>query len=190
MIIVDECHRGSVDEDKAWHKILNYFSSATQIGMTATPKETKNLSNIEYFGEPIYTYSLKQGIDDGFLAPYKVLRVGLNIDLEGYRPDSFTKDKRGQEVEDRLYNIKDYDRTLVIDERTDLVAKKVMEFLKNSDIYAKTIVFCVDIEHAERMRQALLQYAPPEITAKTDKYIVRITGDDPIAKGYLEDFIK
>ena len=189
LIIVDECHRGSVDEDKAWHKILNYFSSATQIGMTATPKETKNLSNIEYFGEPIYTYSLKQGIDDGFLAPYKVLRVGLNIYLEGYRPDSFTKDKTGQEVEDRLYNIKDYDRTLVIDERTDLVAKKVMEFLKNSDIYAKTIVFCVDIEHAERMRQALLQYAPPKITAKTDKYIVRITGDDPIAKGYLEDFI-
>ncbi len=189
LIIVDECHRGSVDEDKAWHKILNYFSSATQIGMTATPKETKNLSNIEYFGEPLYTYSLKQGIDDGFLAPYKVLRVGMNIDLEGYRPEKNKTDINGELVEDRLYNTKDFDRNIVIDERTMLVAKKVMEFLKSSDLYAKTIVFCVDIEHAERMRQALLNYAPQEITAQTDKYVVRITGDDPIAKGYLEDFI-
>ena len=189
LIIVDECHRGSVDEDKAWHKILNYFSSATQIGMTATPKETKNLSNIEYFGEPLYTYSLKQGIDDGFLAPYKVLRVGMNIDLEGYRPEKNKTDINGEIVEDRLYNTKDFDRNIVIDERTMLVAKKVMEFLKSSDPYAKTIVFCVDIEHAERMRQALLNYAPPEITAQTDKYVVRITGDDPVAKGYLEDFI-
>ena len=137
LIIVDECHRGSVDEDKAWHKILKYFDSATQIGMTATPKETKALSNIEYFGEPIYTYSLKQGID----------------------------------------------------ERKDLVARKIMEYLTNSDPMAKTIVFCVDIEQAERMRQALLKYAPEEITARSDKYIVRITGDDPVAKGYLEDFI-
>jgi len=189
LIIVDECHRGSIDEDKAWHKILSYFSSATQIGMTATPKETKTLSNIEYFGEPIYTYSLKQGIDDGFLAPYKVLRVGMNVDLEGYRPEYGKTDIDGKIVEDRLYNTKDFDRTLVIDERTDLVAKKVMEYITNSDCMAKTIVFCVDIEHAERMRQALLKYAPKEITARTDKYIVRITGDDPIAKGYLEDFI-
>ena len=189
LIIVDECHRGSVDEDKAWHKILNYFSSATQIGMTATPKETKNLSNIEYFGEPLYTYSLKQGIDDGFLAPYKVLRVGMNIDLEGYRPEKNKTDINGELVEDRLYNTKDFDRNIVIDERTMLVAKKIMEFLKSSDPYAKTIVFCVDIEHAERMRQALLNYAPQEITAQSDKYVVRITGDDPIAKGYLEDFI-
>ena len=189
LIIVDECHRGSVDEDKAWHKILNYFSSATQIGMTATLKETKNLSNIEYFGEPLYTYSLKQGIDDGFLAPYKVLRVGMNIDLEGYRPEKNKTDINGELVEDRLYNTKDFDRNIVIDERTMLVAKKVMEFLKSSDPYAKTIVFCVDIEHAERMRQALLNYASPEITAQSDKYVVRITGDDPIAKGYLEDFI-
>ena len=189
LIIVDECHRGSVDEDKAWHKILNYFSSATQIGMTATPKETKSLSNIEYFGEPIYTYSLKQGIDDGFLAPYKVLRVGMNIDLEGYRPEHGKTDINGELVEDRLYNTKDFDRNIVIDERTDLVARKIMEYLTNSDPMAKTIVFWVDIEHAERMRQALLKYAPEEITARSDKYIVRITGDDPVAKGYLEDFI-
>ena len=189
LIIVDECHRGSVDEDKAWHKILNYFSSATQIGMTATPKETKALSNIEYFGEPLYTYSLKQGIDDGFLAPYKVLRVGMNVDLEGYRPEHGKTDIDGELVEDRLYNTKDFDRNIVIDERTNLVAKKIMEYLTNSDPMAKTIVFCVDIEHAERMRQALLQFAPPEITARSDKYIVRITGDDPVAKGYLEDFI-
>lgn len=189
LIIVDECHRGSVDEDKAWHKILSYFSSATQIGMTATPKETKALSNIEYFGEPLYTYSLKQGIDDGFLAPYKVLRVGMNIDLEGYRPEHGKTDINGELVEDRLYNTKDFDRNIVIDERTNLVAKKIMEYLKNSDLMAKTIVFCVDIEHAERMRQALLQYAPHEITEKSDKYIVRITGDDPVAKGYLESFI-
>ena len=126
LIIVDECHRGSVDEDKAWHKILSYFSSATQIGMTATPKETKALSNIEYFGEPIYTYSLKQGIDDGFLAPYKVLRVGMNIDLEGYRPERGKTDIDGELIEDRLYNTKDFDRNIVIDERTDLVARKIM----------------------------------------------------------------
>lgn len=189
LIIVDECHRGSVDEVKAWHKILSYFSSATQIGMTATPKETKALSNIEYFGEPIYTYSLKQGIDDGFLAPYKVLRVGMNIDLEGYRPERGKTDIDGELIEDRLYNTKDFDRNIVIDERTDLVARKIMEYLTNSDPMAKTIVFCVDIEHAERMRQALLKYAPEEITARSDKYIVRITGDDPVAKGYLEDFI-
>ena len=189
LIIVDECHRGSVDADKAWHKILQYFSSATQIGMTATPKETKNLSNIEYFGEPIYTYSLKQGIDDGFLAPYKVLRVGMNVDLEGYRPERGKTDVNGEIIEDRLYNRKDFDRSIVIDERTDVVAKKIMEYLNNSEPMAKTIVFCVDIEHAERMRQALLRHAAPEITGKSDTYIVRITGDDPVAKGYLEDFI-
>ena len=189
LIIVDECHRGSVDEDKAWHKILSYFSNATQIGMTATPKETKALSNIEYFGEPIYTYSLKQGIDDGFLAPYKVLRVGMNVDLEGYRPEQNKTDIDGELIEDRLYNTKDFDRTIIIDERTSLVAKKIMEYLKNSNPYDKTIVFCVDIEHAERMRRALLEYAPREITGKTDKYIVRITGDDKDAKSYLEDFI-
>ena len=189
LVVVDECHRGSVDEDKAWHQILNYFSGATQIGMTATPRETRALSNIEYFGEPVYTYSLKDGIDDGFLAPYKVLRVGLNVDLEGYRPEHGKTDIDGELVEDRLYNTKDYDRTLIIDERTDLVARKVMEYLNNSNPYDKTIVFCVDIEHAERMRRALLKYAPRDITEKTDKYIVRITDDDRDARGYLEDFI-
>ena len=189
LIVVDECHRGSIDEDKAWHKILTYFTGATQIGMTATPKETKTLSNIEYFGDPVYTYSLRQGIDDGFLAPYKVLRIGMNVDLEGYRPERGKTDIDGELVEDRLYNARDYDRTIVIDERTDLVARKVMEYLVHSDPMAKTIVFCVDIEHAERMRRALLRHAPSEITARSDRYVVRITGDDPVAKGYLEDFI-
>ena len=189
LIIVDECHRGSVDADKAWHKILTYFDSATQIGMTATPKETETLSNIEYFGDPIYTYSLRQGIEDGFLAPYKVLKIGLNVDLEGYRPEQGKTDIYGELVEDRKYNTKDYDRNIIIDERTDMVARKTMEYLVNTDPMAKTIVFCIDIEHAERMRQALLRYAPKEITAKTDKYIVRITGDSPVARGYLDYFI-
>ena len=189
LIIVDECHRGSVDADKAWHKILTYFNSATQIGMTATPKETETLSNIEYFGDPIYTYSLRQGIEDGFLAPYKVLKVGLNVDLEGYRPEQGKTDIYGELVEDRKYNTKDFDRNIIIDERTDMVARKTMEYLVNTDPIAKTIVFCIDIEHAERMRQALLRYAPKEITAKTDKYIVRITGDSPVARGYLDYFI-
>ena len=189
LIVVDECHRGSVDEDRAWHRILSYFSSATQIGMTATPKETKTLSNMEYFGDPVYMYSLKQGIEDGFLAPYKVLRVGINVDLEGYRPECSKKDINGELIEDRLYNTKDFDRNIVIDERTDVVAKKIMEYLVNSDPMSKTIVFCVDVEHAERMRQALLRYVPKDITPRSDKYVVRITGDNPIAKGYLEDFI-
>ena len=189
LVIVDECHRGSVDADKAWHKILTYFSSATQIGMTATPKETETLSNIEYFGDPIYTYSLRQGIEDGFLAPYKVLKIGLNVDLEGYRPEHGKTDINGELIEDRKYNTKDYDRNIIIDERTDMVARKTMEYLVNTDPMAKTIVFCIDIEHAERMRQALLRYAPKEITAKTDRYIVRITGDSPVARGYLDYFI-
>lgn len=189
LIIVDECHRGSVDADKAWHKILTYFDSATQIGMTATPKETETLSNIEYFGDPIYTYSLRHGIEDGFLAPYKVLKVGLNVDLEGYRPESGKKDIYGELVEDRNYNSKDFDRNIIIDERTDMVARKTMEYLLNTDPMAKTIVFCIDIEHAERMRQALLKHAPKEMTAKSDQYVVRITGDSPVALGYLEYFI-
>ena len=192
LIIVDECHRGSVDEDKAWHRILSYFSSATQIGMTATPKETETLSNIEYFGDPIYTYSLKQGIDDGFLAPYKVLKVGINVDLEGYVPEKGKRDDNGELIEERLYNTKDFDRNLVIDERTKVVAHKIVEFLANSNPYDKTIVFCIDIEHAERMRRAILERASkemPDVLSQTDKYVVRITGDDPAAKGYLEDFI-
>ena len=157
LIVIDECHRGSAAEDSAWREILEYFSAATQIGLTATPKETKYVSNIHYFGEPVYSYSLKQGIRDGFLAPYKVVKVHIDRDVEGYRPEKGKLDRDGDEVEDRIYNQKDFDRTLVLDDRTKLVAKKVTEFLKESgDRFQKTIVFCVDQEHAARMRQALI----------------------------------
>ena len=188
LIIVDECHRGSAAEDSKWREILEYFSSATQVGLTATPKETKEVSNIEYFGEPIYTYSLKQGIADGFLAPYKVIRVGLNVDLEGYRPEASKQDKSGDLVEDRIYNLKDFDRTLVIDERTQAVAKRVMEFLRKTDVYAKTIIFCVDTEHAERMRQAIVNEAG-DLVRENYKYVMRITGEDKQGKLELDNFI-
>lgn len=188
LVIIDECHRGSVAEDSAWRSILEYFCNATHIGLTATPKETNEVSNIEYFGEPIYTYSLKQGIEDGFLAPYKVIRVGLNVDLEGWRPDTIDRDSHGDPIEDRVYNIKDYDRNLVIDERTKTVSAKITEFLKKTNPYDKTIVFCIDIEHAERMRRALLN-ANPEESKKSDKYVMRITGDDDIGKMELDNFI-
>lgn len=189
LVIVDECHRGSAKEDSAWREILEYFKSATQIGLTATPKETKNVSNIDYFGKPIYTYSLKQGIEDGFLAPYKVVKVSIDRDIEGWRPKKGQKDKYGYEVEDRIYNSKDFDRNLVIDERTQIVAKKVSEFLRNSgDIYAKTIVFCVDIDHAERMRLALINENVDEIR-KNPKYVMKITGDDEIGKKEVDGFI-
>ena len=188
LVVVDECHRGSADADSAWRAILEYFKSATQIGLTATPRETKEISNIQYFGEPIYTYSLKQGIDDGFLAPYKVIRVGLNTDLEGWRPDAGMTDKDGKEIEDRIYNTNDFDRTLVIDERTKAVAKKVSEFLKKTDRYDKTIIFCVDIEHAERMRQALV-IENADIALENRKYVMRITGDDSEGKREVDNFI-
>jgi len=188
LIVIDECHRGSAKEDSAWREILNYFNKATHIGLTATPKETKDVSNIEYFGEPIYTYSLKQGIDDGFLAPYRVIRVNLNVDVEGWRPDVGKKDKDGQEVEDRIYNRKDFDRNLVIDERTNIVAKKVSEFLKGYDRYAKTIVFCNDIDHAERMRSALISHNS-DIAIQNDKYVMQITGDNEEGKRELDNFI-
>ena len=188
LIVIDECHRGSAKEDSAWREILNYFNKATHIGLTATPKETKDVSNIEYFGEPIYTYSLKQGIDDGFLAPYRVIRVNLNVDVEGWRPDGGKKDKDGQEVEDRIYNRKDFDRNLVIDERTNIVAKKVTEFLKGYDRYAKTIVFCNDIDHAERMRTALISHNA-DIAIQNDKYVMQITGDNEEGKRELDNFI-
>lgn len=188
LIVVDECHRGSVREDSAWREILQYFRNATQIGLTATPKETDTISNIEYFNEPIYTYSLKQGIDDGFLAPYRVIRVGLNIDLEGWRPEQGKTDKDGNEIEDRIYNRKDFDRNLVIDERTDLVAKKLTEFLKGYDRFAKTIVFCVDIDHAERMRTSLVRHNP-DLVAENYKYIMQITGDNDEGKRELDNFI-
>jgi type I restriction enzyme R subunit len=188
LVIVDECHRGSAAEDSKWREILEYFSSATQIGLTATPKETKEVSNIEYFADPIYTYSLKQGIDDGFLAPYKVIRVGLNVDLEGYRPEASKLDKSGDLVEDRIYNSKDFDRNLVIDERTQAVAKRVMDFLRQTDIYSKTIIFCVDVEHAERMRQAISNEAG-DLVRENYKYVMRITGEDKEGKLELDNFI-
>jgi len=189
LVIIDECHRGSAKEDSAWREILEYFSPATQIGLTATPKETKDVSNIEYFGEPIYTYSLKQGIEDGFLAPYKVIRVILDRDVEGYRPEKGKRDKYGFEIEDREYNIKDFDKNLVIENRTEIVAKKVSDYLKkNNSRFAKTIFFCVDIEHAERMRQALVN-ENADLVAENPKYVMRITGDNEDGKAELDNFI-
>lgn len=188
LIIVDECHRGSAREDSNWRKILDYFTSASKIGMTATPKETKNISNIDYFGEPIYTYSLKDGIEDGYLAPYKVIRYAIDTDVYGYRPNKGKKDKDGNLVEDREYGVKDFDKNLVIDERTKLVAEKITDYLKNTDRYAKTIVFCVDIDHAERMRQALVNFNS-DLCAKNHKYIMRITGDNDEGKKQLDYFI-
>lgn len=188
LIVIDECHRGSANEDSAWREILSYFKNATHIGLTATPKETLVTSNSEYFGDPLYTYSLRQGIDDGFLAPYRVLRVGLNIDLEGWRPPVGFKDKSGQLVEDRIYNRTDFDRNIVVDERTETVARKTSEFLCGFDRFAKTIVFCVDIDHAERMRTALAKYNA-DLVADNYKYIMQITGDNDEGKRELDNFI-
>ncbi len=188
LIVIDECHRGSAKEESAWRKVLDYFSSATHIGCTATPIETKEASSSSYFGKPIYEYSLKQGIDDGFLAPYKVIRIGLDKDLEGYRPEAGKVDKHGYVIEDREYNIKDFDRNLVIDDRTRVVASKITEFLKKTDSFSKTIVFCEDIEHAERMRQALIN-ENKELYAENHRYIMRITGDNDEGKAQLENFI-
>lgn len=188
LIVIDECHRGSAAEDSAWREILDYFSAATHIGLTATPKETETISSTEYFGDPIYTYTLKQGIEDGFLAPYKVLRVGLNIDLEGWRPETGKTDKSGQLVEDRIYNRKDYDNNLVIDERTETVANKITEYLKKTNRFDKTIVFCVDIDHAQRMRAALAN-ANSDLMAQNPKYIMQITGDNEEGKRELDNFI-
>jgi type I restriction enzyme, R subunit len=188
LIVIDECHRGSAKEDSAWREILTYFNKATHIGLTATPKETKEVSNIEYFGDPVYTYSLKQGIDDGFLAPYRVVRVNLNVDAEGYRPERGKKDKQGIEVEDRVYNRKDFDRNLVIDERTITVARKLSEFMGGYDRFAKTIAFCTDIDHAERMRAALSNLNA-DLVAQNHKYIMQITGDNEEGKRELDNFI-
>ena len=188
LIVIDECHRGSANEESAWREILTYFKNATHIGLTATPRETKETSNTEYFGEPVYTYSLKQGIDDGFLAPYKVIRVGLNVDSEGYRPQQGKTDKDGVEIEDRIYNRKDFDRKLVIDERTDIIAQKVTEYLKGFDRFAKTIIFCVDIDHAERMRNAISRHNA-DLVAENYKYVMQITGDNDEGKRELDNFI-
>lgn len=189
LIVIDECHRGSAAEDSAWREILEYFASATQIGLTATPKETAYVSNIAYFGEPVYSYSLKQGISDGFLAPYKVIKVHIDRDVEGYRPVAGQLDREGKEVEDRIYNAKDFDRTLVLDERTKVVARKVTEFLKASgDRFQKTIVFCVDQEHAARMRQALIN-ENADLVAENHRYVMRITGGDADGQAELDNFI-
>lgn len=188
LIVIDECHRGSAKEDSQWRRILEYFSGATQIGLTATPKETKEVSNISYFGDPVYTYSLKQGIDDGFLAPYKVMRVNIDKDLEGFRPVKGQTDIYGNEIEDREYDIKDYDKKLIIDDRTKLIAKRITEFLRNKDRFEKTIVFCANIDHAERMRQALVN-ENSDLVREDSRYVMRITGDNPIGKAQLDYFI-
>lgn len=187
LVIIDECHRGSAREDSAWREIIDYFDGATHIGLTATPKETREISNITYFGEPIYTYSLKQGIEDGFLAPYKVIRIVSDVDAAGYVPEKGKTDRYGNEVEQRQYNTKDFDRNLVLTQRTRLVAQKVWEYLKNTDPMAKTIVFCDDQPHAERMRQELVKIIPA--AASNRRYVVRITGDDTEGKALLSYFI-
>ncbi len=189
LILIDECHRGSAAEDSAWREILEYFSPATQIGLTATPKETKYVSNVGYFGDPVFFYSLKQGIRDGFLAPYKVVKVHIDRDVEGYRPEKGKLGRDGEEVEDRIYNVKDFDRTLVIDDRTKLVARKVTAFLKgDGNRFQKTIVFCVDQEHAARMRQALIN-ENADLVAENSRYVMRITGSDVEGQAELGNFI-
>ena len=187
LVVIDECHRGSAADDSAWREVLDYFSSATHLGLTATPKETKEVSNITYFGDPIYTYSLRQGIEDGFLAPYKVIRIATDVDAVGYTPEKDKLDKHGRVVEQRQYNTKDFDRNLVLEKRTQLVASKVWEYLKATDRMAKTIVFCDDQDHAERMRQELVKLIPA--AARNRRYVMRITGDDNEGKAQLSYFI-
>ncbi|MAA87588.1 MAG: restriction endonuclease [Haliea sp.] len=188
LVVIDECHRGSAAEDSAWHEILDYFSAATHIGLTATPKETREVSSIHYFGEPVYSYSLKQGIDDGFLAPYKVVRIDFDKDLQGWRPSKGMRDKFGELIEDRVYNLKDMDRQLVIEARTEAVAQKITDYLEATDPFQKTIVFCDDINHAERMRSALVNLNPQRIK-ENRKYVMRITGDEQEGKAELDNFI-
>jgi type I restriction enzyme R subunit len=188
LIVVDECHRGSAADDSAWREILDYFSGAIQLGLTATPKETKYVSSSTYFGEPVYTYSLKQGIEDGFLAPYKVVRIYIDKDLDGWKPSPGMVDDLGQEIEDRVYTQKDMDRILILNQRTKLVAKRVMDLLKATDLYAKTIIFCEDIDHAERMRVAIVN-AAGQIALDNPKYVMRITGDSKEGKAELDNFI-
>jgi type I restriction enzyme R subunit len=188
LIVVDECHRGSAAEDSAWREILDYFSGATQIGLTATPKETEDVSNIEYFGEPVYTYTLRQGIEDGYLAPYKVIRVDLDKDTFGWRPTQGMTDKLGNLIEDRVYTVRDMNRQLVLEHRDQVVAAKITEYLKATDRYDKTIVFCEDIDHAARMRQALSN-ANADICQTQPNYVVQITGDNAEGKAQLDNFI-
>ncbi|MGK6308652.1 EcoAI/FtnUII family type I restriction enzme subunit R [Variovorax sp. DT-64] len=187
LVVIDECHRGSAADDSAWREVLDYFTAATHLGLTATPKETKEVSNLTYFGDPVYTYSLKQGIEDGFLAPYKVIRIATDADAVGYTPEKGKVDKLGQAVEQRQYTTKDFDRNLVLEKRTRLVASKVWEYLKATDPMAKTIVFCDDQDHAERMRQELVKIIPA--AASNRRYVMRITGDDNEGKAQLSYFI-
>jgi type I restriction enzyme R subunit len=188
LIVIDECHRGSAADDSAWREILEYFESAVQLGLTATPKETEYVSNITYFGEPVYTYSLKQGIEDGFLAPYKVVRIDIDKDIYGWTPPPGMKDDLGNEIEGREYNQKDMDRILVLNQRTKLVAKRVMKLLNATDPYSKTIIFCEDIDHAERMRKAIVN-AAGKLAIENSKYVMRITGDSVEGKAELDNFI-
>lgn len=188
LIIIDECHRGSAKDNSRWRKILDYFNDAIHIGMTATPKDEGDVHNSDYFGEAIYTYSLKEGIDDGFLAPYRVLRIGIDKDLEGYEPEDGKLDIYGQEIEHRIYTSKDFDKRLIIDDRTKAVAKRITEYLKQTGRYHKTIVFCVDEDHAGRMRQALVN-ENADLCAIDDRYVMRITGQDDLGKKQLENFI-
>lgn len=188
LIVIDECHRGSSKEDSSWRNILEYFSSAVQVGLTATPIETKEASSSHYFGEPIYTYSLKDGIDDGFLAPYKVIRVATDVDTFGYRPEEGETDDDGNEIEDKEYTSKDIDRNIILPERDKKVARYITKFLEKTDPYAKTIVFCRTINHATRMRQALIN-ENPERVRENSKYVLKITGDDQIGKAELDSFI-
>ncbi len=187
LIIVDECHRGAARENAVWREILEYYSAATQIGLTATPKETTDVSTQNYFGEPVYTYSLKQGIEDGFLAPYKVLRYILDKDIE-WRPNELITDDKGNPIEDRVYNVSDYDRNIVIKHRTKLVAQKITEYMRDTDPMQKAIIFCVDIDHAERMREELVNLNPEQVK-QNHRYVMRITGDNEEGKKELENFI-
>jgi type I restriction enzyme R subunit len=187
LVIIDECHRGSAKENSIWREILDYYSSATQIGLTATPKETTDISTQEYFGQAVYTYSLKQGIEDGFLAPYKVIRYVLDKDIE-WRPNELIRDQEGNAIEDRVYNVSDYDRNIVIKSRTKLVAQKITEFIRDTDQMQKAIIFCVDIDHAERMREELVN-ANSDLVSQNHRYVVRITGDNDEGKKEIENFI-
>ena len=187
LIVVDECHRGSAKEDSNWRKVLEYFSSATQIGMTATPKESEKVSNIDYFGEPVYIYSLKQGIEDGFLAPFKVINITTNIG-DGWRPYHGQTDIYGNVIEDRIYNNRDYDYNIILQDRIDEVAREITEYLKSTDRMQKTIVFCASEDHAERMRIALINHNS-DMVKKNPDYCVRITGSDVYGKSKLDYFI-
>ena len=188
LIIVDECHRGSAKDDSAWRKVLEYFNSATQIGMTATPKAETGANNLDYFGEPIFTYSLLQGIQDGFLAPYRVTNSYISIDLQGFKPDDDEKDLLGRDIAQRLYERKDIGRDIAFTKRREIVAKRITKMLKQIGRMTKTIVFCTDIEEAEAMR-SLLVNLNADLCKKDARYIMRITGDDNVGKKQLDNFI-